>query len=386
MLMRALLAVLLSLASAANAYDVYQGFAGSKELITPTTVLVDQAGSAVSAINPLPAITEYGSIISNTDHYGTQQYNAPNGETVTVPLYKLIGDIFTGAALDPNFWTINVGTGGAIAISGGQLTISTGTTANNVVEITTTRTARFSGIAPNKFRSVVQLPDAGVVNNVRHWGLWTATSGATFEMSGTTFQITTRKAGVDTVVADGSVGKPFNGQYGPTAFVPGLTSHVYEIIWQPRQVTWLVDQKVLHTLNANAAPWTDDLHLPIHFGSVNSGGLATNVSFSARLAVVARFGIPQMQPKSAFVQGLTAGVNLKNTPGNLHGIILSGITNNSVLTVYDNTTAAGTVIWASGPLVSNGLPFYLDMKGIPFSVGLSVSVTGAALNALMLYE
>lgn len=358
-----------------------------RNMLLALIVSVGMLHLPANAFDPHKQVTDTNPVPHQIiDHYLTKGYIAPNGENVSVPLFKLIGDVFTGPALDPNFWTSSTGTGGSIAISNGEVAISTGTTANNAVELTTARTARFSGIAPNKFRSVVQFPDAGVANNVRHWGLWTATSGATFELSGTTFRITTRKGGVDTVVADGSASKPFNGQHGASAFAPGLISHVYEIIWQPRQVVWIVDGQTLHTLNANSAPWTEELHLPIHFGSVNSGGLTTNVSFSSRLAVVARFGIPQIQPKSSFVQGLTAGVNLKNSPGNLHGVILSGITNNSVLTIYDNTTATGTVIWSSGPLTSNGLPFYLDMKAIPFSVGLSIAITGAALNAFMMYE
>jgi len=315
------------------------------------------------------------------DHYGTQQYIAPNGEVVAVPLYKLIGDVFTGAAIDPNFWTPNLGTGGSITITAGELVVSTGTTANNAIEITSVRHARFSGLAPNKLRVVVQLPDSGVANNVRHWGLWTATCGATFQMNGTVFQLTTRKGGVDTPISSGG----FNGQYGAT-FTPGVVSHVYEIIYQPRQVVWLVDNKILHTLSASSTPWADDLNLPIHFGSVNSGGLTTNVTFKSRIATVARFGIPDIQPKSLFVQGLNAGVNLKNTPGNLHGIVLSGITNNAVINVYDNTTAAGTLIWTSGALTANGLPFDIDFKTIPFSIGLSVSITGANVNALVIYD
>jgi hypothetical protein len=316
-----------------------------------------------------------------TDHYGVQQYLAPNGELAALPLYKLVGDIFTGSALDPNLWMSSLGTGGSATLSGGELTVSTGTTANNATEITSVRVARFSGLAPNKFRSVVQLLDSGVANNLRHWGLWTATSGATFEINGTDFRLVTRKDSVDTTIANGS----FNGQYGPT-FAPGTLAHFYEIIWQPRQVVWLADNKIIHTLNANVTPWTDELHLPIHFGSVNSGGSTTNVSMKIRLATVARFGIPQMLPMSKFVQGLTAGVNLKNSPGNVHGVILSGITNNSVLTMYDNTSASGTVLWSSGPLTSNGLPFELNMQMDPFHVGLSFSITGAALNAKVYYE
>jgi hypothetical protein len=319
------------------------------------------------------------------DHYGVQHYLAPNGEMVAVPLYKLIGDVFTGSAIDPDFWATTLGVGGSAVIAGGELTLSTGVTANNAVELTSLRTARFSGLAPKKFRSVVQLPVVNDPDYVRHWGLWTATDGATFQVTNGVFQLTTRKGGVDTIVADGSAAKPFNGQYGLT-FTPGTGGHFYEIIWQPRQVVWLADNRIIHTHNAAATPWTGQLNLPIHFGTANTGGSTTDVTMKVRLAVAARFGIPQMQPVSKFVQGLTAGVNLKNTPGNLHGVILSGITNNSVLTLYDNTSAVGTVLWTSGPLTSNGLPFELDFKLIPFSVGLSLSITGFALNALVIFE
>lgn len=317
----------------------------------------------------------------NQDSYGVEQHLAPNGEVTAVPLYKLAGDVFTGNPLDTNFWTPTLGTGGTTTVANGELTISTGTTANNAVELTSVRVARYSGLAPNKFRSVVQLPDAGVINNVRHWGLWTATSGATFEMNGTTFQVVTRKGGVDSVITNGN----FNGQWGKT-FTPGLTAHFYEIIYQPRQVIWVADNKIIHTLSASTTPWTDELHLPIHYGNVNSGGLATNVSFSVRHGTVARFGIPDIQPLGVFTVGLNAGTNLKNSPGNLHGIVLSGITNNSVVTFYDSLTATGKVIWTSGPLTANGLPFEIDMKKIPFSIGLTIAITGANLNVLTMYE
>lgn len=320
------------------------------------------------------------------DHYGVSQYLAPNGEVAAVPLYKLIGDVFTGAAIDPNFWTTSLGTGGSANITGGQLVVSTGTTANNAVEITSNGIGRFSGLAPNKLRIVQQMPDTGVVNNVRHWGIGTfaggvLTNGAFFQMNGINFELTTVRSSVTSTISNGT----FNGQYGAT-FTPGTVSHFYEIIFQPRQVIWLADNKIIHTLSAINNPWTDNLHLPIHFGSVNSGGSTTNVSFYVRNASIIRFGIPEIQPDYAFVQGTTAGLNLKNTPGDLHGLTLSGIVNNSVVTLYDNTTATGTVLWTSGPMTNNTYPLDLPMGGISFNVGLSIAITGAACNALVKYD
>jgi len=320
------------------------------------------------------------------DSYATEQHLAPNGEVIAVPLYKLAGDVFTGNPLDTNFWTPSLGTGGSAVVASGELTISTGTTANNAVEVTSVRTARYSGLAPNKFRTVVQLPDAGVVNNVRHWGVGTISgtsiqNGAVFKMNGTSLELDTYRSGVEAPITNGN----FNGQWGRN-FNPGLTSHFYEIIYQPRQVIWFADNKIIHTLTANTAPWTDEIHLPIHFGNYNINGSTTNVSMSVRHGTVARFGIPDIQPTSNFVVGLNAGLNLKNSPGNLHGIVLSGITNNAVITLYDSLTATGKVIWTSGPLTANGLPFFIDTKRIPFSIGLTVAITGANTNVLVMYE
>jgi len=45
---------------------------------------------------------------------------------------------------------------------------------------------------------------------------------------------------------------------------------------------------------------------------------------------------------------------------------LSGVSNNAVITLYDNITNAGTIIWSSGTMGANAVPFPVDFKGIPF--------------------
>lgn len=320
------------------------------------------------------------------DHYGTSQYLSPNGEVIAVPIYKLIGDIFTGPTLDPNFWTATLGTGGSASIVNGELVVSTGTTANNVVEVTSNATARFSGLAANKIRMVQQLPDTGVVNNVRHWGcgIFTGgvlTNGAFFQMNGTSFELTTVRSSVTSTISNGT----FNGQYGAT-FTPGLDVHFYEIVYQPKQVIWLADGKIIHTFLASVNPWTDQIHFPIHFGSINTNGLATNVTFKLRNATIVRFGIPDIQPVSVFLVGLNAGQNLKNSPGNIHSIKISSVTNNAVVTLYDSLTATGTIIWSTGPMTNNTFPFNIPMDKTPFYIGLSIAITGAACSVLVNYD
>lgn len=347
------------------------------------TTLIEESFSSPGSYVGIKATTEGALVTSLIDHYGVQQYLAPNGEVVAIPLYKLVGDSFSGATLDSGLWTTTLGTGGSATISGGELTLSTGTTANNAVELTSVHIARFSGLAPNKLRIVIQLPVAGVVNSIIHWGMLFAdnSNGASFRMNGTTFELTTLKNGVESVIASGS----FNGQYGST-FTPGTTSHFYEIIWQPRQVVWLADNKVIHTLNANATPWTETLHLPIHIGIVNSGGSTTNVSVKCRLATAARFGIPQTQPDGFWQAGTTAGVQLKQGPGNLWGVALTGVANGADVTLYDGTSTAGSVIFSTGAMGPQTAPLSIPLYGEAFNTGLFLTVTGAAANAKISFD
>lgn len=332
-------------------------------------------------------VTQYGSVSSNTDHYGIQQYNAPNGEVVAVPLYKLVGDTFFDSVLDAGRWTASVGTGGSAVVSAGQLTLSTGTTANNATSLVSVHTARFSGLAPNKLRAPLQLPDGGTANNVREWGVGAVTAGALtdgaiFRHNGTTLQLVTKKSGVETVVASSGT---FNGQYG-TTFAVGTSSHFFEVIYQPRQVVWLADNKIIHTYTASAASWTGNLHLRIWLANYNTNGLASNVSLQVRLAVIARFGIPDQQVDGYFQQGLTSGVVLKYGPGVLRNIVLTGVTNNSVVTLYDGISASAPVIVSTGTLGAQTAPVTLLGDDEAFNDGLFLTVTGAASNVWVHFE
>jgi hypothetical protein len=84
--------------------------------------------------------------------------------------------------------------------------------------------------------------------------------------------------------------------------------------------------------------------------------------------------------------GTTAGVTLKVGPGNIHHAIVSQISNNSVVTLYDNTAASGTVIWTSGAMTANANPYTLEFDDIPFSNGLTFAVTGANCSVVWIYE
>lgn len=319
-------------------------------------------------------------VYNTEDHNGFNASYSVNGETIGASLYRIVGGSFSGGVLDTNFWTASLGTGGTIATDG-EITIHTGVTANNTVTLNSVRVARYTAGSANNFKTIVGIPDGGTANNTRRWGAFTTTNGAFFENNAGASRLATRKEGVTTYVENGT----FNGHHGAW-HLPGTTHHKYEIIWTSTKVMFMVDGHIIHTVNSSETPWTGSIHLPVRYENFNLNGSTTDVLMTVRHGFIHKIGIPQTQPTSKFIQGLNAGTILKYSPGNLHGMILSGITNNSVVTLYDNVAASGTVIWTSGPLVSNGLPFMLDMKGIPFSSGLTVAITGAKMNIMVMYE
>lgn len=331
------------------------------------------ASKPISDTNPIPHQT--------TDHYLTKQYLAPNGEVTAIPLFKMVGDSFGTSTLDTSLWTASIGTGGSAVTSAGEMVLSTGTTANNATSLMSTYVARFAGLAPNKVRETVQFSDTGTANNVRRWGVYTSTDGAFFELNGTTFKCVTRKGGVDSPILNGA----FNGQYGST-FTVDTNAHFYEIIYQPRQVVFIADNQIIHTLNAAPTPWSSTLHLPIQFENNNSGGSTTNTALHVRVAVISRFGIPEMQLVGAYQAGTTTGHVLKIGPGNVRSIVLSGVAAGSVITLYDNTAASGTILFSTGSMPAGPLPQTLDLGMIAFNTGLTLVISTAAANALVIYD
>ena len=87
-----------------------------------------------------------------------------------------------------------------------------------------------------------------------------------------------------------------------------------------------------------------------------------------------------------FAVGQSAGYTVKTGAGKLAKVILSQITVNSVLTIYDNTAASGTVLFVSGALPATTLPCTIDFSGLAFSIGLTFVVATANLSAVFVYE
>lgn len=316
------------------------------------------------------------------DRYGFGVENTPTDEMRVITPYRLIGSSFIGSTLDTNFWTASLGTGGTASVGGAQLTITTGeTTPNNSVVVSSNRIARYIGGSALRLRTIFRLPDTGTANNTRRLGAFTATDGVFIELSGTTFSIVTRKNSVDTKVSNGA----FNGQLG-LGIILDTNAHTWEIYWQNKKIVFVVDGSVIHTVNALTSTWSNTLELPIRIENTNSGGSSTDVSVFVRTITIHRLGSAITQPISKYQAGITAGLVLKYGAGNLHEVVISGITNASVVTLYDNISAGGTIIWSSGAMSNQTVPFSIDMKGLPFYTGLTLVIATQNSNVLVIYE
>lgn len=308
------------------------------------------------------------------DHSGFAAIHSPYGEQTVTFLHKLVGSAFSDSTLDTGMWTANIGTGGTVAPVSGILTMSTGTTANNSTTLSTIYNSRFLVGHANKVHFVMTLPDTGVANNTRRWGAFTATDGMFFELTGTTFNLVTRKAGVDTKVANGS----FNGTLGGTIALD-TNSRVFYAMITPSSIWWYYDNTLIHMSRFNTS-WAASLNLPLRLENTNSGGSTTNVSMQVFSAIIKREGTETGAPLGRnFVGAQTT--TLKYGAGALHAVVIN-VNSGTSITLYDNTAASGTILATITP---NQLTT-LDFKNISFSIGLTVVTVGVGVNCTIIYD
>lgn len=285
---------------------------------------------------------------------------------------RIVGAVFSGAALDTGVWATTLANGGTVVQGGGEGTLATNTTANGSAILTSLRTARYTSGTSNFYRAIVQLGDTGTATNVRRWGAFTATDGAFFQLNGTTFSIVSRKNSVDTVVT------AFNG----TPFTVDTNVHAYEIHYTPLAVYFTVDDVLLHVINAAATPWSATLHLQARLENTNSAGSAVNVSLKCRLANITRFG--SGIPRAGFTNVSANGtLTLKSGPGTLSSVIINTAgSGGATLTIYDNITAAGSII----AVINLAAAVTTFIYGLDFSVGLTIVSTNTPGNFTVVYE
>lgn len=285
----------------------------------------------------------------------------PFRQMVHVSSIRLLGSSFSGTTLDSELWTSSATGTGAVAHPGNEADLTTGATANSSIQLTTTRTARGMSGTVQWIRCVIQLGDTGTTNNVRRWGAFDDNNGVFFQLSGTTLSVVTRKATSDTAVASGS----WNG----TAFTLNTNVNSYDIIFTASTVYFYVNSVLVHTASFPTATWSLSRTLPMRLQNTNSGGSTSNVSLKCRAITVERFGEEHSRPMYKNIAG-NATTICKRGSGTLHRLILNAPNTTGTITMYDNTTASGTLI-ATLDMAKSSSIVDLDYN-VDFNNGLTV--------------
>lgn len=314
-----------------------------------------------------------------SDQYGFDAECTPIGELRVVNPTKLVGTAFIGPTSDANFWYVTTANGGTNGQGDGQATLRTNTTANGVCTMESTVYGRYVGGSSPRFRAVVESGDSGTANNIKRWGVFDYSDGAYFELNGSNLYVVTRKGSVESRVPSSSWNKSTTT---PTV----EEANTYEIYWTNKSVWFVINDKLKHQHTAPNGTWANTVSFPVRIENSNIGGSTTDTSLYCRTGTIYRLGPLTTQPINKFQSGTIASYVCKYGAGNLHGGMVSNVTNNAVITIYDSTSASGTILWSSGAMGAQTIPFPLDFHDIPFSKGLTFAITGANCNLFLAYE
>jgi len=320
-----------------------------------------------------------------SDEFGFDAQFSPMRSLQVAEPYRLVGTTF-GASIDTNFWTAtNSGAASAAGVAVSVATVTSGTANSGYGKIRSVRDGRFIFAHPMKFRGGFRLPTVVKANTTRAWGpvsLSTVTpqNGAYFSVNGSgVLSVNHVSNGTPVSVASGD----FNGDV--SQYIMDTNGHAYEIVYFTMGIWFYIDGKFIHSFIPTTSVLYRTASLPINFWAANSAGGTTSASLECWNTVIVRIGRAITAPRSTYVAGATAGQVLKIGDGTVQKINLSAINNNSAITLYDNTAASGTILWAfdSGNL-DRAVSF--DFGEMAFAIGLTIVQTGAGTKTTVSYE
>jgi len=320
-----------------------------------------------------------------TDSWGDKIGSTMVDQLMVAEPHRLCGGIFNGGTPDSNFYEATISANASAGITNGVLDLTVTADSGSSIIAETKGFARYRGACMNAFRAIVRYGDTGKVNNKRYIGVCnnlTFTDGFFFLLDGTTFKIGHRTAGSEVTISNGS----FNGEV--TNWNIDTYYHTFEILYTNKIIEFYIDGVFIHQVKQTDARISATRHFRA-FGMNVNAGVGSACSFYADSISISQYGTPSSQSKDYFQKGTTAGVLLKSGPGSLHGVIISGVTNNSVVTLYDGTSTAGVERWSSGTMTNQTVPFDIDLNGsggMPFEFGLFLVISAANCNCLVKYE
>jgi len=315
-----------------------------------------------------------------SDQYGWSSDCTPNSELLTASKIRLVGSIFNGAVVDPNFWTKYESTG-TVTQANSELVLTSGTANGHYAAVASVRRANWITGTINKFRTQMRIESSDDDITLRvgvGWGatMPTITDGAYFKIVGSTISVCTMANGSETAVASAD----FNGTYA----APTLTNmNIFEIIYGIQKVHFMINNVIVHTASFLTTNWTSNTN-NFHIGAdVRNTGNSDAVKYIFRMMNISRLGALITQPTYRHISGNAATYILKYGGGVLHRIVFNNTTGTS-LTIYDDSAATagkeiGLITTATGAI---GAWDY----DCPFFNGLTIVTVGNGLDATIVYE
>lgn len=317
----------------------------------------------------------FGANTELKDGYGFEVEFTPMDEMRVVEPVRLVGSTFNGTTLDANFWSATTSNATAAPANNQLPLVTTSNAGGSSSVVQSVRTARYVGGSGNRFRSIIQMGTATLAGNTRQWGCFNGTDGAYFEITGTTFNVVTRKTNTPTAVPVAS----WNG----AKKTMDTNVHSYEIYFTNSKVYFVMDGDVVHTVSASTDTWTDTCDFPVRLTNVNDANIAA-VTMNVRVATIYRLGKLETAPTSKYVSGAVANSILKRGGGMVHGVLVGEA--GTLLTFYDSLTTFDSTTTIASIDTSAQNAFSLAGMGIPFYTGLAVTTTGAGSRVTVIYE
>jgi hypothetical protein len=315
-----------------------------------------------------------------SDQYGWSADCTPNSELIVTNKMRLVGAIFNGTTVDPNFWTATVSTGTVTQVSS-ELVLTSGTANAHYAKVHSVRRANWITGTINKFRCQMRIESSDNDITLRvgvGYGatMPTITDGAYFKIVGSTISVNTMANTSETSVASGD----FNGTYA----APTLTNmNIFEIIYGIQKVHFIINNVIVHTATFATTHWTSNTVNFHIFADVINTGDSSAVKYIFRMMNISRIGSMITKPTYKHISGNAATYILKYGGGVLHKVLFNN-TSGTSLTIYDDSAATAGKEMAVITTATAALGSW--NYECPFFNGLTIVTVGNSLDATIVYE
>lgn len=299
----------------------------------------------------------------------------------TAEAKRIVGSNF-GTSIDTTYlYTTTLNAAGTATASNAEAVFATGTTANGSASMVSKAKIRTLSGRVNLMRSVIRFGDTGTTNNVREFGIYSdANNQFVFRLSGTTFSVVTKRAGVETAVSSGSFNG--NGTSSSQTYTVDTNYHTYEIYYNSSRIEFIIDGVAIHSVRATVASITGSILGQLYISNTNSGGSTTNVSLYLLTWSGIQIGDAVNNPLFYNIDAVAETRTLKSGGGTLQAVTIGRLGGaNALITIYDSLTGSGTKI-ATFDLTANSAfgTHTMAIEGVNFYNGLTYVTSGTMTN------